>query len=76
MPSSAEFFEKLATLVTRLGAVHWWSVAVSVFSLAILIPGRRHWPRVPWALIVLVAATAVSLALHLSGKGSGVGQRA
>ena len=38
VPSSAEFFEKLATLVTRLGAVHWWSVAVSVFSLAILIP--------------------------------------
>ncbi len=72
VPSSAEFFEKLATLVTRLGAVHWWSVAVSVFSLAILIPGRRHWPRVPWALIVLVAATAVSLALHLSGKGVGV----
>lgn len=72
VPSSAEFFEKLTTLLTHLGAVHWWSVAVSLFSLAILVPGRRRWPKVPWALIVLVAATVAAVALHLSGKGVGV----
>jgi SulP family sulfate permease len=38
----------------------------------VLVPARRRWPAIPWALIVLVLATVASSALHLPGKGVAV----
>lgn len=40
-----------------LGTVNPWSLLISVCALAILLVGRRLLAAVPWALIVLVAAT-------------------
>ena len=69
--SGAEFFERLAELVTRLGSVHWWSLGLSLAVIAVLVPARRRMPTVPWALIVLIAATVASVALHLPAHGVG-----
>lgn len=70
--SGAEFFERLAQLITRLDSVHWWSLGLSVGVIAVLVPARRRFPAVPWALIVLVAATIASTVLHLPGHGVAV----
>jgi high affinity sulfate transporter 1 len=53
-----EFVGKLVELVGGIGRAHLWSVLISVLSLGILILGRRLLRIVPWALIVLVGATA------------------
>ncbi len=72
VPSGAEFFERLVQLVTKLGTVHWWSLALGTAAVAVLVPARRRWPAVPWALIVLVLATVASTLLHLPAKGVSV----
>ena len=70
--SGAEFFERLVQLITRLGSVHWWSLGLSLAAIAVLVPARRRMPTVPWALIVLIAATVASVALHLPTHGVAV----
>jgi high affinity sulfate transporter 1 len=70
--SGADFFPRLAELVSRLGAVNWWSVGLSLAVIGVLVPARRRMPTVPWALIVLIAATAASVALHLPSHGISV----
>lgn len=72
VPSGAEFFERLVQLVTKFGTVHWWSLALGTAAIAVLVPARRRWPAVPWALIVLVLATVASTLLHLPAKGVSV----
>jgi SulP family sulfate permease len=71
-PRGAEFFDRLVHLIAKLGTVHWWSLALGVVAVAVLVPARRRWPAIPWALIVLVVATVASSALHLPGKGVAV----
>ena len=57
--SGGEFVEKVTDLIAGLGTVNPWSLLISVCALAILLVGRRLLAAVPWALIVLVAATVV-----------------
>lgn len=72
VPRGAEFFERLVTWVTRLGTVHWWSLGVGITVLAVLVPARRRWPAVPWALFVLTAATVASGWARLTERGVAV----
>lgn len=72
VPRGAEFFERLVALLSRIGAVHGWSLGLSAVSVAVLVAARRRWPGVPWALLVLIAATAASTALHLPDHGVAV----
>jgi high affinity sulfate transporter 1 len=67
--SGADFFPRLAELVSRLGSVHWWSLALSLAVVGVFVPARRRMPTVPWALIVLIAATVASVTMHLPAHG-------
>lgn len=66
------FFEKLAELAGALPQAQPWAVLVSALSLAILLLGRRWRAAVPWALVVIVVATAGSGLLHLPERGVSV----
>jgi sulfate permease, SulP family len=57
--SGGEFVDKLGGLVAGLGTANLWSVLIAVVSIAVLLMGRRIAAAVPWALVVLVAATIV-----------------
>ena len=70
--SGADFFLRLAQLVSRLGTVHWWSLGLSLAAVAVLVTARRRMPTVPWALMVLIAATVASVTLHLPAHGVAV----
>lgn len=56
--SGGEFVDKVSDLVSGLGTTNPWSLLLAALSVAVLLVGRRVLPIVPWALIVLVGATA------------------
>ncbi|GAB2448504.1 high affinity sulfate transporter 1 [Conyzicola lurida] len=70
--SGAEFVTKIGQLVTGLGTTNPWSLALAVGSVVVLVAGRRLARQVPWALVVLVLATVVTVAASLEDDGVGV----
>lgn len=67
--SGAEFAEKLGQLSTGLPTLNWVSVAITGGSLVLLLGGRRLARAVPWALIVLVLTTVVTVLVGLERYG-------
>jgi sulfate permease, SulP family len=63
------FFPRLWDLLGDLADVDVTTLAVGGGSLAVLLVGRRLAPSVPWTLLVLVLAIAVSAILGLSSHG-------
>jgi len=57
--SGGEFTDKVVGLVTGLPTLNAWSLLISVCAVVVLLGGRRLLPVVPWALVVLIAATIV-----------------
>jgi high affinity sulfate transporter 1 len=70
--SGEDFLVKLGQLFTRLPTLNVWSVLISAVSIAIILVGRRLFPRVPWALVALALATVVTLLLNLEDAGVAV----
>ncbi|GAA2246862.1 SulP family inorganic anion transporter [Herbiconiux moechotypicola] len=70
--SGGEFVEKVGGLITGLGSTNPWSLAISLASIAVLVAGRQLLPVVPWALVVLVAATVLMVASDLDAAGVSV----
>jgi high affinity sulfate transporter 1 len=66
---AVEFWEKVTELLTHLADTNPWSVMLAIGSLAVLILGRRFARRVPWALIVMVIATIVTMVADLAARG-------
>ena len=64
-----EFVGKLQGLVGGLSTINLWSVLISLAAVAVLLGGRRLLPRVPWALVVLVAATVAVVLAGLDRQG-------
>lgn len=56
-------------VVTDIGEWHWTTVAVGATALAGLFVLQKVIPKIPGALVVLVAGIAISAALHLSEHG-------
>ncbi len=70
--SGGEFVDKVAGLIVGLGTTNPWSLAISVASVAVLLVGRSLLRAVPWALLVMVAATLLVLAAGLADRGVAV----
>jgi SulP family sulfate permease len=60
LPSEGEFFEHLVELVKLIPETNLWSLAVSLPALVVLVLGKRRWPAIPWALVVIILATLAS----------------
>jgi MFS superfamily sulfate permease-like transporter len=70
--SGGEFVDKVVGLVTGLPALNAWSVLIAALAVVVLLVGRRVARAVPWALIVLIAATVVVIATGLETQGVAV----
>lgn len=70
--SGAEFAEKCVALVTGLLGANAWSILISASAVVVLLLGRKVLPIVPWALVVLVVATAVVALTHAGDAGVAV----
>lgn len=64
--------ERVIALGLALPSTKLTTLAVAVASLVILFGGSRLLPRVPWALVVLVAGIAASQLLDLAGQGAAI----
>lgn len=69
LEAGAEFTGKVAGLITGLGTTNPWSILIAGCGVAILLVGRRLAPVVPWALVVMIAATLTVAATHASAAG-------
>jgi SulP family sulfate permease len=67
--ASGNFFKKLWALLGDLGDTNWWTLAVGLGSLIVLVALRRFAPSLPGTLIVLVLAVVVSALLGLADHG-------
>ncbi len=70
--SGGEFVEKIADLFGQLGTTNVWALGISALSVAVLLVGKRLLAVVPWALIVMVAATLTVMAAGLADEGVAV----
>ncbi|WP_382310323.1 SulP family inorganic anion transporter [Herbiconiux sp. UC225_62] len=70
--SGGEFVEKVAGLIGGLPTLNGWSVLIAAVAVAVLVVGRRIARAVPWALIVLIAATVIVVATGLEQEGVAV----
>jgi sulfate permease, SulP family len=70
--SSKTTLGQLATVVGKLRELHWPTLAVSAAVVGVIIGSRRLAPRLPGALLAVVAAVSLSAALDFSGHGIAV----
>ncbi|TFC06907.1 SulP family inorganic anion transporter [Cryobacterium adonitolivorans] len=70
--SGGEFVDKVVGIVTGLGTMNLWSVLISAVAIAVLLLGRRFARAVPWALVVLIAATVLVVTTGLQEHGVAV----
>jgi high affinity sulfate transporter 1 len=63
---------KVFEVVTRIGETHWPTLAVGVGTYAVLIVSKRFVPRLPAALVALVAATLAVALFGLDRMGIAV----
>src|ERR1035437_2418751 len=67
-----DFFPRLAELAGKLRLAHAPTLFFGVGLLVVIVGLRRLAPKIPSALVVVVAAIAASLALGLEGRGVAV----
>jgi SulP family sulfate permease len=67
-----DFFPRLAELAGKLPQAHGPTLLFGLGLLVVIVGLRRLAPRIPSALVVVVAAIATSLALRLEGRGVAV----
>lgn len=65
----AEFIEKLVGLVTGLPTASLWSALIALCAVVILLLGKRLYPAVPWALLVMVIATVIVVLTSAQSAG-------
>jgi high affinity sulfate transporter 1 len=63
------FFEKLWDLLNDLSEISWWTAAVGLASLGLVLAIQRLLPRVPGALIAVILGVVVSRAFDLVDDG-------
>lgn len=70
--SGGEFVAKVAGLIGGLGTANGWSILIAAVAVLILLGGRRLIAGVPWALVVMVAATVFVVVTGLDKAGVAV----
>ena len=63
------FIQRVETMSHQLGAINGWSVAISIFTLALMVVGERINAMIPWALFGVVISTAVVSIFSLASHG-------
>ena len=69
VPADADFAGKAGGLIVGVATANPWSLLIAAVAVAILLIGRSLAPAVPWALIVMIAATAAATLTHAGSAG-------
>ncbi|MHB1906686.1 MAG: SulP family inorganic anion transporter, partial [Acidimicrobiales bacterium] len=65
----SSIYQRLHVVASELGHLSAWSVALALGTLALLVVGERVNARLPWALVAILVASALSVTLSLSHHG-------
>lgn len=69
---SGDFRQRLAALVSGAGAFNWPSLAIGAGVFAVTLAVEKLSPRIPGALIAVIAAAAATSLFGLDGRGVAV----
>lgn len=67
--SGTDFFGNLESIFGTASQTNLVSLALGIGTIAVVLLGKKYLPKVPMALVVLVAGTAISAALQLDQRG-------
>jgi SulP family sulfate permease len=56
----ADFIGKWSLIVTSLDSIHWPTFSVAVGTLALILVIRRIYPALPWGILAVATATAIT----------------
>ena len=70
--STPHFHELVYQIGTQLGSIQPLTAAFSLVSIALLVVGKKRWPKAPYALAVVVLATGISAAIDAAAVGVSV----
>jgi high affinity sulfate transporter 1 len=65
-------FSKTSALFSSIGTMDGTTILLSIVSIGVLFGLGGRWPRVPWALLLVVASIVVSDSLDLGEQGVAV----
>ncbi len=64
-----DFWEKSATFLRHVGETNTASLVMGIIALAVLFLGKQFLPRIPWALVVVIAGLLLGANLDLAAHG-------
>ncbi len=64
-----DFWEKSAAFIRHAGETNTTSLVMGCAALIVLFLGKRFVPRVPWALVVVIAGLLLGANADLAGRG-------
>jgi high affinity sulfate transporter 1 len=70
--SHGNFFDRVWTVIKNLGDTNWWTLALGITSIVLLLVFERLWPRLPTSLFVVVLAVVLMYVTNLEDKGVAV----
>ncbi len=63
------FFDRILDLAHHIGATNVWALSLGVAGIVVLLLGERIFPRVPWALILVLGSIGLMHIVGLSDRG-------
>lgn len=64
-----QFFERILHIFQHIGEANPWALLTGVGGILVILLGEHWFPRLPWALLVVVAAIAGANSVDMAGRG-------
>ncbi len=67
--SHGHFLDRMLDLAQHIGATNVWALGLGIAGVVVLLAGERAFPRLPWALIVVLGSIGVMNFTDLGARG-------
>ena len=67
--SHGHFLDRMFDLAHHIGATNVWALGLGIAAIVILLAGERSFPRLPWALIVVLGSIGLMNVTDLGDRG-------
>jgi MFS superfamily sulfate permease-like transporter len=67
--SHGHFLDRMLDLAQHIGATNVWALGLGIAGVVVLLAGERAWPRLPWALFVVLGSIGLMSVTDLGARG-------
>ena len=67
--SHGHFLDRMLDLAQHIGATNVWALGLGIAGIVILLAGERGFPRLPWALFVVLGSIGLMSVIDLGARG-------